>query len=101
MVALEERTDGTDDISVFDKIRTNKLASQVDGTDLIVDEDFAMAEGKNILTGTTTGSRFSTTASQKIAFHGSTPIVQAVLATGSTNDQIITALQNLGLVKQS
>ena len=101
MVALEERHDGTDDISVFDKIRTNKLASQVDGTDLIVDEDFAMAEGKNITTGTSTGSRFSTTASQKISFHGSTPIVQAILATGSTNDQIIPALQNLGLVKQS
>ena len=101
MVALEERTDGTDDISVFDKIRTNKLASQVNGTDLSVEEDFAMAEGKNIVTGTTTGTRFSTTASQKIAFHGSTPIVQAILATGSTNDQIITALQALGLVKQS
>ena len=101
MVALEERTDGTDDISVFDKIRTNKLASQVNGTDLIIDEDLDLAEGKNILTGTTTGSRFSTTAAQKIAFHGSTPIVQAILATGSSNDQIITALQNLGLVKQS
>ena len=101
MVALEERTDGTDDISVFDKIRTNKLASQVNDTDLIIDEDLDFAEGKNMVTGTTTGTRFSTTASQKIAFHGSTPIVQAILATGSSNDQIITALQNLGLVKQS
>ena len=101
MVALEERTDGTDDISVFDKIRTNKLASQVNGTDLIIDEDLAFAEGKNMVTGTTTGTRFSTTSSQKIAFHGSTPIIQAILATGSSNDQIITALQNLGLVKQS
>ena len=101
MVAIEERVDGTDNISVFDKIRINKLASQVDGTDLIVDEDLIMTEGKNIVTGTTTGSRFSTTASQKIAFHGSSPIVQAILATGSSNDQIITALQNLGLVKQS
>ena len=101
MVALEERTDGTDDISVFDKIRTNKLASQINGTDVIIGEDLEFAEGQNIVTGTSTGSRFSTTASQKIAFHGSTPIVQAILATGSSNDQIITALQNLGLVKQS
>ena len=81
------------------------LVSSIDsggsGVDIDVKEDMALAEGKNIVTGTTTGSRFSTTASQKIAFHGSTPIVQAVLATGSTNDQIITALQNLGLVKQS
>ena len=36
-------------------------------------------------------------------FYGTTPIVQAVLATGAgaTVDNVITALQNLGLVKQS
>ena len=38
-----------------------------------------------------------------IGFHGVTPIVRAVLATGAsaTVDNVITALQNLGLVKQS
>ena len=51
MVALEERTDGTDDISVFDKIRINKLASQVNGTDVILDEDLDFAEGRNMVTG--------------------------------------------------
>ena len=91
---------------VFEAIAVKELlVSSIDsgggGVDIDIKEDMLLAEGKNILTGTTTGSRFSTTASQKIAFHGSTPIVQAVLATGSTNDQIITALQNLGLVKQS
>jgi hypothetical protein len=39
----------------------------------------------------------------KIGFHGVTPITRAVLATGAgaTVDNVITALQNLGLVKQS
>ena len=91
---------------VFEAIAVKELlVSSIDsgggGVDIDIKEDILFAEGKNMVTGTTTGTRFSTTASQKIAFHGSTPIVQAVLATGSTNDQIITALQNLGLVKQS
>ena len=62
---------------------------------------FTMSEAGNIVVGTTTGTKFSTADDQKISFHGATPIVRAVLATGSTNDQIITALQALGLVKQS
>lgn len=39
----------------------------------------------------------------KVGFYGKTPIDQAVLATGAghTVDDVITALQNLGLVKQS
>ena len=83
------------------ELSVNSITSGASGTDIDVKEDLLLTEGKNIVTGTSTGSRLSTTASQKIGFHGSTPIVQAVLATGSTNDQIITALQNLGLVKQS
>lgn len=39
--------------------------------------------------------------SDLIGFHGVTPIERAVLATGSSANDIITALQNLGLVKQS
>ena len=83
------------------ELSVNKINSGASGTDIILNEDIDMAEGKNIVTGTTTGSRFSTTASQKIAFHGSTPIVQAVLSTSASNSDIVTALQNLGLVKQS
>lgn len=39
----------------------------------------------------------------KLGFHDKTPIVQAILATGggASVDNVITALQNLGLVKQS
>jgi hypothetical protein len=41
--------------------------------------------------------------SQKLSFHGVTAIVRQTLATGAgaTVDNVITALQNLGLVKQS
>lgn len=43
------------------------------------------------------------TQDNKLGFHAVTPIAQAVLATGAgaTVDNVITALQNLGLVKQS
>ena len=39
----------------------------------------------------------------KIGFYAKIPITQAILATGggATVDNVITALQNLGLVKQS
>jgi len=42
-------------------------------------------------------------AAGELGFHGVTPIARAVLATGAghTVDDVITALQNLGLVKQS
>lgn len=49
------------------------------------------AEGSNILTGTTTGTKFGATTNQKIAFFGSTPIIQP-------SGNLITALSNLGLV---
>lgn len=45
----------------------------------------------NIVLGTTTGTKFGTATTQKLAFYNSTPIVQP---TGN----IITALSNLGLV---
>lgn len=56
-----------------------------------------------IQTGKGTHSFGDNTASTTIGFYGSTPIAQAVLATGAgaTVDNVITALQNLGLVKQS
>lgn len=65
-----------------------------------------LADADNLAFGTTTGTKIGTVggaAGQKIAFYGSTPIVQPVLATGAgaTVDNVITALQNLGLVRQS
>ena len=49
------------------------------------------------------GSKIGVSDSDKFAFWGSTPLVQQVLATGAGNtvDDVITALQNIGLFKQS
>ena len=76
---------------VFDAIATKELSVK----------DTTITDGGNIAIGTSSGTKIGTADAQKLAFHGATPIVRAVLATGSTNDQIITALQTLGLVKQS
>lgn len=64
------------------------------------------AEGRNLVAGTTTGTKIGVTggsSGEKWAFFGATPIVQPLLATGggATVDNVITALQNLGLVRQS
>lgn len=71
--------------------------AQIDVTGLI------LADGKDISVGSTTGTKIGSVSTQKLGFFGSTPIAQAVLATGAgkTADDIITALQNLGLVRQS
>lgn len=47
--------------------------------------------------------RLMASNSDKIGFHGVTPVARQTLATGAgaTVDDVITALQNLGLVKQS
>lgn len=50
-----------------------------------------LAEGQNLVIGTTTGTKFGTATTQKLAFYNSTPIVQP------TGD-LITGLQNLGLI---
>ncbi len=65
-----------------------------------------IADGGNVALGTTTGTKIGTVggaAGQKLGFFAATPIVQPLLATGggATVDQVITALQNLGLVRQS
>lgn len=62
---------------------------------------FADFQIQNLVTSTTTGTKIGTSATQKIGFFGGTPIVRPVLATGSTADQIIIALQSLGLVSQT
>lgn len=61
---------------------------------------------QNIQTDTTTGMQIGTlggASGQKLGFFAQTPIVQPVLATGAgaTVDNVITVLQNLGLVRQS
>lgn len=60
-------------------------------------------EAKNVVLGTTTGTKIGTATGQKIGFWNATPVVQQILATGggATVDNVITLLQTLGLCKQS
>jgi len=53
-------------------------------------------------TGTLRGVTLGASASVPVSVHGVTPIVQPVLATGAghTVDDVITALQNFGIVRQ-
>ena len=89
-------------------------------------DDITMKEGKNIIAGTTTGTKIGTAITQKIAFYNSTPIVQRANAvqaaapaggagaaegaydTAAHRDaaiallnEIRTVLVNLGLIKGS
>jgi hypothetical protein len=60
----------------------------------------------NIVTDTTTGTKIGTAggaSGQKLGFYGTMPTTQPLLATGASHtvDDVITALQTLGLVRQS
>lgn len=62
--------------------------------------------GINMIVDTTTGSQIATVggaSGQKLGFFGATPVVQQLMATGTgkTVDQVITALQTLGLFRQT
>jgi len=90
------------------------LATDKSGGALILQGGLSTGTGESGVTiqGCVAGSSGTTDGTQttkiqvlgdKIGFHGVTPIARAVLATGAsaTVDDVITALQNLGLVKQS
>jgi len=57
----------------------------------------------NIVTDTTTGTKIGTATNQKLGFWNATPAVQQVFATGASHtvDELITVLQNMGLIRQS
>ena len=57
----------------------------------------SMADGAKLSFGTTTGTQIGTSASEKLAFHGSTPIVKPT-GVAVTADAIHAALVNLGLI---
>ena len=89
----------------------------VNGT-VRVQDNFTISDAKNIILGTTTGSKIGTATSQKIGFWNATPIVQPTTAVtaatrvsnsgntvtdadtfdGYTLPQIVKALRNAGLL---
>ncbi len=62
---------------------------------------FTFWDGGLFAFGTTTGTKIGTATTQKLGFWNVTPVVQQVLATGGTADNIITFLQTIGLCRQS
>lgn len=82
----------------FSLYSNNTLSFTIDTS-----QNIAIAEGKNIIPGTTTGTKICTATGQKLSFWNATPVVQQVLATGAgaTVDNVITLLQTLGLCKQA
>jgi len=59
VAALEERFDKLEKIGVF-----------------AVYKDLQMQDGVNVQTGTTTGTKIGTGTTEKVGFHGITPVVQ-------------------------
>lgn len=55
----------------------------------------------NIVLGTTTGTKLGTAATQKLGFWGATPVVQPTVAANADVATLITALTNIGLIKNS
>lgn len=78
------------------------------GTDyMIVRRDMRFEDGRNIILPTTTGTKFGTSTSQKIGFHGVDPVAQQTTiadASGCTGDaddkvnEIIDVLQAYGFI---
>lgn len=54
-------------------------------------------DGRNVQVGVSTGTKFATSATQKIGFYGTTPVAQQT-GVAATAGAIRTALINLGLI---
>jgi hypothetical protein len=75
------------------------------------EDDIFLNDGENLVLGTTTGSMVGSTASQKLAFWGATPIVQQAHIADSaglwtvdgqdTVNAILAALENVGILASS
>lgn len=85
---------------IISDLKTGSLTDD-EGGNIDISSSLTFAEAKNMTFGTSTGTKIGGGATQKLAFYGDTPIVQAVLSTAASNSDIVTALQNLGLVRQS
>lgn len=73
-VALQNAA-GNSTIFIYNNGATGVSVAEVGGA-LSVLGDFTIADAKNIVLNTTTGTKFGTATTQKLAFYGSTPIVK-------------------------
>jgi hypothetical protein len=60
-----------------------------------------LADAINLVVGSTTGTKIGTAATQKLGFWNATPIIQPTVATDATVATLITALTNIGLIKNA
>ena len=105
MVGHDEAPQG---IGRFEQIHVNMIYSP-NGIQIMDfgDNDVTMIEGKNIKTGTSTGTKIGTAANRKIGFHDATPTIQdsaisdPASDTASNNaaiDSILAVLRSKGLI---
>lgn len=76
------------------QIFQEELAKALGSDHFIFRRHLEIADGRNIQTGRTTGTKIGTSADQKIGFFGKTPIVQQAAPTTLAN--VITILQAFG-----
>lgn len=90
-------------ITQFKAVLTNELRTdRIASTSGDAAQSIVLNDPTNFATGTTTGVKIGTGATQKFGFFGATPVVQQnVPATGPSVQDIIDALVALGLVEQS
>lgn len=86
-MALTEATRLRLESAIKDPTAYTEIKALLEGT-----TSLSLSDGKNIVLGTTTGSKIGTATSQKLGFWGATPIVQrvgaaqaAVATTGASN----------------
>lgn len=92
------------------QIIREELASLLKSDRYLFEKHIQMADGRNIQTGLTTGTKIGTAATQKLGFFGVTPVDQPATVSdpsgGLTDDaqaraainSIIDRLQELGLI---
>lgn len=90
-VLVEVLGDGNTGFGVTGPTAKVQIRGANNAVSLLVEDD----AGNDILSAGESGG------ARVVGFFGVTPVIRQVVATGSTADQIITALQNLGLFAQS
>jgi len=89
---------GTNENLVINAKGSGTISLNPTGTGaILVNQNLTIADGKDIVLDTTTGTKIGTATGQKLGFYNATPIAKPTLATDDAAG-IITALVNLGLV---
>lgn len=95
LTELAATPDAADFLPISDSNVTKKISvSNLSAATLGITGNKTVAEGTNLVLGTTTGTQIGTASSQKLGFFGATPVDQPL----ETAD-LLDSLQELGLIK--